>query len=90
MEQDEGRERLERAKERHQDLPEDLVAAQVAKVEDAVHLLGDDPELAEAADAAIESNLERVKDALESGADHVIDPPDDESDANSAANPGNG
>lgn len=73
MEPDEGRDRLERAKERHQDLPEDLVAAQVAKVEDAVHLLGDDPELGEVADAAIESNLERVKDALESGADHAAE-----------------
>lgn len=73
MEHDEGRGRLERARERHQDLPEDLVAAQVAKVEDAVHLLGDDPELGEAADAAIESNLERVKNALDSGADHVVE-----------------
>jgi len=73
MEHDDGRERLDRARERHQDLPEDLVAAQVAKVEDAVHLLGDDPELGEVADAAIESNLERVKDALQSGADHAVD-----------------
>ena len=73
MEHDEGRDRLDRARERHQDLPEDLVAAQVAKVEDAVHLLGDDPELGDVADAAIESNLERVKDALESGADHVVE-----------------
>lgn len=76
MEEGEGRDRLERAKERHQDLPEDLVEAQVAKVEDAVHLLGDDPELSEVAEAAIESNLERVKDALQSGADHVVE--DDE------------
>lgn len=73
MGEGESRDRLERAKERHQDLPEDLVAAQVAKVEDAVHLLGDDPELSEVAEAAIESNLERVKDALRSGADHVIE-----------------
>lgn len=73
MEEGEGRDRLERAKERHQDLPEDLVAAQVAKVEDAVHLLGDDPELSEVAEAAIESNLERVEDALHSGADHVVE-----------------
>lgn len=76
MEHGEGRDRLERAKERHQDLPEDLVEAQVAKVEDAVHLLGDDPELGDVAEAAIESNLERVKDALESGAAPVAE--DDE------------
>lgn len=79
MEHGEGRDRLERAKERHQDLPEDLVAEQVAKVEDAVHLLGDDPELSEVAEAAIESNLERVEDALHGGADHVDE--DDEAAA---------
>ena len=73
MEHGEGHDRLERAKERHQELPEDLVAAQVAKVEDAVHLLGDDPELSDVAEAAIESNLERVKDALQSGADHTAE-----------------
>ena len=73
MPHDDGRERLERAKERHHDVPEDLVEVQVAKVEDAVHLLGDDPELDDVADVAIESNLDRVENALRSGADHVID-----------------
>ena len=77
MDHGEGHDRLERAKERHQELPEDLVAAQVAKVEDAVHLLGDDPELGEVAEAAIESNLERVKDALRSGADHATEEEDE-------------
>ena len=73
MEHVNGRDRLDRAKERHQDMPQDLVEAQVAKVEDAVHLLGDDPELGEVAEAAIESNLERVEGALKSGADHVAE-----------------
>lgn len=73
MPHDEGRERLERAKERHHDVPEDLVEVQVAKVEDAVHLLGDDPELDAVAEVAIESNLQRVEHALRSGADHVTE-----------------
>jgi len=71
-----GPERLERAMDRHQEVPEDLVAAQVAKVEEAVHLLGDDPELADVAELAIDSNLDRVEDALGTGAD--LAGPDDE------------
>lgn len=75
MPHEDGRDRLERAKDRHHDVPEDLVEVQVAKVEDAVHLLGDDPELDDVAEAAIESNLDRVEDALRGGADHVDDQP---------------
>ena len=63
------RERLERAARQHQDLPDELVEAQIAKVDEAVDLLGGDPELNDAAEAAVEKNLESLRDALDGGAE---------------------
>jgi len=71
------RERLERAAAQHEDLPDDLVEAQIAKVDEAVDLLGGDPELNEAAEAAVEKNLESLRDALNGGAEPALpEPPD--------------
>jgi len=63
------RERMERAAREHQDLPDELVEAQIAKVDEAVDLLGGDAELNDAAEAAVEKNLESLRDALEGGAE---------------------
>lgn len=62
------RERLERAAARHDDLPDDVVEAQVNKVDEALDLLGDDPELQEMAEAAIDHNLQSIEDATNTGA----------------------
>ena len=64
----ERREILERAAERHRDLPDDMIRLQIAKVDEAVELLGGDPELNEAAELAVDRNLQTVRTAIEEGA----------------------
>lgn len=69
------RERLEHAAEQHRDLPDELVEAQISKVDEAVDLMGGDPELDEAAEAAVEKNLECLRNALEGGAEIAVADP---------------
>lgn len=60
--------RQDRFMRRHGDVPGDVVAAQIAEVDRAVHLLGDDPELADVADLAIDHNLGTFGTAVHNGA----------------------
>lgn len=64
----ERREMLERAAARHRDLPDDVIRLQIAKVDEAVELLGGDPELIEAAELAVDKNLQTLRTAIEEGA----------------------
>lgn len=56
------------ARKRHRGVPPDVVSGEVHRVRDGIHLLGDSPELEEAAELAIEHNLSNVEEALDAGA----------------------
>jgi len=65
--------RRDKATENHPDLPEDVIATQIAKIDAGVHLLGEDTELDEVAELAIDHNLTAVEHAMNNGADSIYD-----------------
>lgn len=62
------RERLQRTADQHQGLPEEVIDQQVAKADEALELLGDEEELVEIAEDALDRNLETVERAIGDGA----------------------
>ena len=70
------RERLEHAAARHDELPEDIVESQVAKVDEALDLLGDEDEMVATAVEALDKNLTTVEQAISDGADLAQNSPD--------------
>ncbi|MQA85792.1 MAG: hypothetical protein GEV03_14525 [Streptosporangiales bacterium] len=53
----------------HGDLPEEVITHQVREVRTAMRWLGDDPEVNESLEKAVDHNLAQVETALESGAE---------------------
>lgn len=72
----ERRKRLEEAAAQHDALPPPIVAEQVARVEQALDLLGDEGELVDTAVEVVETNLAAVEDARSNGA-NLADPPEE-------------
>lgn len=65
-------ERYARIAGRHDDVPDDVIADQIAKVDQGVQLLGGDQELAEIAEDAIDHNLDEFASAdANPGASHT-------------------
>lgn len=62
-------ERLESAAACHDELPDDIRESQVAKVEEALDLLGDEDEMVSTAVEALDRNLTTVGEAISDGAD---------------------
>lgn len=69
-----GTDLFERLKQRHADVPDELIAEQVSNVTEGIGLLGNDPALIETATEALEANLNRLGAALRAGAGLAGDP----------------
>ena len=63
------RKRLHRTADRHEGVPDELIDQQVAKADEALELLGDEEELVETAEDALDRNLDTVERALGDGAE---------------------
>lgn len=73
------RQRLEAAAAQHAELPAPIIAEQLARVEEALDLLGDNGELVDTAIDVVDTNLSAVEDARTNGAE-LAEPPEKTAD----------
>jgi hypothetical protein len=76
---------VDRLADEYTEVPGEIIAAQAARLAEGVTLLGGDPELGELAETVLRENLDKVDDALRSGARRADAGPAPEPEAAEAA-----
>ncbi|HEY3687094.1 MAG TPA: hypothetical protein VGL93_28920 [Streptosporangiaceae bacterium] len=68
---------VDRLADEYTEVPGEIIASQAARLAEGVTLLGGDPELGELAETVLRENLDKVDDALKSGARQANAEPDE-------------